>query len=170
MTAKKKNILLLVGFVLMLFTSYQLAFKKTFSLKTDVERLQKEIAMFENTPASIARLEVQQTYYDSILRVNKVTDASEQNSLLQAINAFGNDHDLNVVNFLEPHRFKNEDLTVTTYECSIEGDYNGLIQLLQELENNPRFGDVSHVRFEKKKEPRTRRVYLVVTLLISNFS
>lgn len=169
MTNKTKNILLIAGFVLVLFTCYQFAISNTINVKHQYSALKHEEALFKNTPKQLTILKQKQTYFDSILRANKFDGSSVQNNLLKIINTFAENNSLKVINFLEPHIQTKDDLVIKTYELTLEGDFNGILQLIHQLEQQTKFGEVINLHFEKKKNFRTGRYYLQARVLLRSF-
>jgi len=168
MTYKLKNILLLLGLILMCFVCYQLAISKTIDLRAQYKTLRHEEDLFKSTPKQLRILKQKQVYYDSILVSNKLDANSVQNSLLRNINSFAEVTNLKVISFLEPHITVNEDLTVKTYEFVLEGDYNNIIKLIHQLEQQTKFGEIINLHFEKKKNHRTGRYYLQAKILLKS--
>ncbi len=169
MTNKSKNILLIVGFLLVLFLSFKLAISKTINLKKEYHTLKHEELLLKNTPKQLSLLKQKQKYYDSILNKYQIKGSSIQNNLLKAINALANSNELKVVHFLEPHITKNNDLSIKTYQFTIEGDYNNILKLIYHLEQQTKFGEVINLSFEKKKNFRTRKYYLQAHILLKSF-
>ncbi len=169
MTSKSKNILLLCGFMVTLFLCYQLAISKTISLKRNYEDLKTQELLFSNTPKQISILKQKQHYYDSILSSNKIKGNSVQNNLLEAVNTFAKNNEVKIVSFVEPHLIRQNDLKISTYQFSLEGNYNNLIELVHKLEQETRFGEIINLHFEKKKNFRTNSFYLRVNVLLKSF-
>lgn len=164
-----KNRLLIGGFILVLFICYKLAVANTLALKTEYSQLTKEQKLFENTPKQIALLKRKEQYYDSLLTVYKIGGTSLQNNLLNAITTFSNENDLKVVDFLEPHTFTDQSLTVNTYSFTVEGHFNSILQLIYTLEQRTKYGEVVSVTYEKKKNYRTGTSYLQAKIVLQSF-
>ncbi|WP_185956440.1 hypothetical protein [Changchengzhania lutea] len=170
MTHKTKNIALVIGFIMALFLCYQLAISNTLVLKNEYNDLEKEALLFKNTPKQLSLLKQKQTYYDSLLNKYQIQGGSIQNNLLKTINTFSTDHNLKVVSFLEPHISKSNELTVKTYQFTMEGNYNSILKLVHHLEQKTKFGEIINLHFEKKKNFRTGKYYLQASVLLKSFS
>ncbi|HET8885641.1 MAG TPA: type 4a pilus biogenesis protein PilO [Salinimicrobium sp.] len=170
MKSKQKNILLIIGFFTALILSYKLAFSKTFLLKNEFNQLKKEEAILENIPKQLSVLKQKETYYDSILTRYQLTESSVQNNLLKTINSFSQENDLKVVDFSEPHIVSQKDLTIKTYQFSVEGDYNSIVHLVYQLEQETRFGEIINFHFQKRKNYRRGKYYLQAHVLLRSFS
>lgn len=170
MNSKTKNIMLVIGFLLGLLICYNFAVSKTVSLKKEYTSLQQQELLFENTPKQLSLLKQKQKHYDSILKANKLDGSSIQNNLLKTINFFANQNNLNVLDFVEPHSYKQNDLVVKSYAFTVEGSYNSIITLVYKLEQETRFGEVINLHFEKKTNFRTHKRFLEATVLIQHYS
>ncbi|GAA4235713.1 hypothetical protein GCM10022291_18350 [Postechiella marina] len=169
MTNKTKNIVLIVGFIIVLILCYQLAVSKTLALKKDYNALKKEELLFKNTPKQLSLLKQKQKYYNSLLNKYQIQGGSIQNNLLKTINIFSKQNDLKVVRFLEPHLVSDNDLTVKTYRFSVEGNYNALVKLFHHIEQQTKFGEIINLHFVKKKKNRTGKYYLQAHVLLKSF-
>lgn len=169
MTNKNKNILLVIGFILVIIVCYILAFSKTMNLKNDYNDLKKEELLFKNTPKQLSLLMKKQRYYDSLLNKYQVNGGSIQNNLLRTINDIAGDNNLKVVRFLEPHSVENNNLTVKTYQFTVQGNYNNILKLIHHLEQKTKFGEIVNFNFEKKKNYRTNKYYLQASVLLKSF-
>jgi len=169
MSKKQKNIALIICFVLILFICYKLAINKTIHQKQQLNKLSKELLLFKNAPKQLSLLKQKEVYYDSLLTKYQLDGSSIQNNLLKVINTFSNDNNLKVVSFLEPHTITKNDLIVKTYEFVVEGNYNDINQLIFQLEQKTKFGEIINLHFEKKKNFRTGRFYLQAKVLLKSF-
>ena len=169
MTNKTKIILLLLGFLLTLTLCYQLAFSKTIALKTSYNTLKNQEVLFENTPKQLSLLKQKQRFYDSLLTKYQLHGSSVQNNLLKTINSLANSTNLKVIQFLEPHIITKNELIINTYQFTLEGNYNAILQLIHKLEQETKFGEIINLHFEKKKNFRTGKYYLQAHLLLKNF-
>jgi len=169
MTNKHKNILLLLGFVMVIVLCYKLAFAKTFALKTTYNDLKHQEILFKNTPKQLSLLKQKQHYYDSILTKYQLNGTSVQNNLLQTITSFAKTNKLKVSGFLEPHVFDQNDIKIKTYQFTLEGNYNSILKLTHKLEQETKFGEIINIHFEKKKNFRTGKYYLQAFVLLKSF-
>lgn len=169
MNSKNKNILLVVGFALSLLLCYNLAVSETIQLKKEFNRLKKEKELYSNLPIQLSHLNLKQKHYDSILASNQLKGSSIQNSLLRTVNSIAKKNDIIVTSFMEPHRITKNDLSVITYNFTLEGDYNAILKLVHILEMESKFGEIINLHFEKKKNFRSGRNYLQATVLLKSF-
>jgi Tfp pilus assembly protein PilO len=169
MTSKTKNILLLSGFFLTLIVCYRFAISNTLELKKQYKNLKQQEVFFNNTPKQLSLLKQKHRYYDSILSKYQLNGSSVQNSLLKTINEFATNNNLKVITFIEPHVIKQNDLTIKTYEFTVEGNFNAIIKLTHKLEQQTKLGEIINLHFEKKKNFRTGKYYLQTKILLKSF-
>lgn len=169
MTSKNKNIVLVVGFFLALIVAYNYAISNTLKERKSYITLKKQELLFKNAPKQLSVLKQKEKHYDSLLVAYKLNGHSIQNNLLKTINNFASANNLKVLDFLEPHTIKKEDLIVKTYQFTLEGPYNAIVKLIYELEQETKFGEIINLHFEKKKNFRTGRYYLQAKVLLRSF-
>lgn len=160
MTTKNKNILLLLGFLIMLFIGYVFAFSETASVYSNYTALKKQEAIAQTFPKKKFNLEKKKTYYDSLLKYYRISDTSLQNNLLNTIERFAVDENLKIISFEKPHIFKDKGYTVLTYSFIVSGDYSSIINLSYQLEQKNKFGMISHLKIDEKINHKTKEVKL----------
>jgi len=169
MTQKTKNIILVVGFLLIVLVAYQYAISNTLQLKSEYKALKQDAVVFDNMPLQLSSLKQREIYYDSLLTKYQLGESSIQNSMLKAINTYAEANKLKVVGFIEPHKIIKNDLTVNTYQFTLEGDYNAIISLIHQLEQKTKFGEVINLNFKKLKNYKTGKYYLKASVLLKSF-
>ena len=169
MTNKIKNTLLIAGFLLFLIICYHFAISKTIAQKKQYNTLKQQKLLFTNTPKKLSLLRQKEVYYDSLLTKYQLDGSSIQNNLLKTINNFADKNNIKVINFLEPHRILRNDLVINTYEFTIEGNYNNIINLIYLLEQQTKFGEIVNLHFIKKKNYKTGSYYLEAKVLLKSF-
>lgn len=169
MTKKTKIMTLLVGFFLALILCYQLAISKTVALKKEYNSLEQQELLFKSTPKQVSLLKQKEKYYDALLSKYQLNGSSVQNNLLKTINVFADSTNLKVVSFLEPHIINKNDLKISTYQFTLEGDFNAILKLIYTLEQKTKFGEITNLHFKKKTNFRTRKHYLQASVLLKSF-
>ncbi|WP_299525256.1 type 4a pilus biogenesis protein PilO [Winogradskyella sp.] len=169
MTQKTKNIVLVTGFILVVIIAYKYAIANTFQLKREYKTLQQDALVFDNMPLQLSALKQKQRYYDSLLTAYRLGESSMQNSMLGAINTFASSNQLKVVDFVQPHKIEKNNLTVSTYQFTLEGNYNAIIELIYRLEQQTKFGEIINLSFKKQKNYRTGKYYLQASVLLRSF-
>jgi len=169
MTNKQKNIVLIVGFIAVLYICYLLAISKTLEQKGQYNSLSKEVLLSKNAPKQLSLLKQKEIYYDSLLTKYQLDGSSIQNNLLKVINSYADANNLKVVSFLEPHVISQNDLSIKTYDFTLEGLYDDINKLIYLLEQQTKFGEIINLHFEKKKNFRIGRDYLQARVLLKSF-
>jgi DNA polymerase III delta prime subunit len=169
MTQKTKNILIVIGFVLVSVIAYKFAISNTLVLRKDYKNLEKETLLFNTMPLKLSALKQKEKYYDSLLIKYQISGGSVQNSLLKTINDSAHKNNLKVIGFIEPHKILQNDVTINTYEFTLEGDYNAIIRLTHHLEQQTKFGEIINLNFKRLKNYKTGKHYLQAHILLKSF-
>lgn len=169
MNSKTKNIILVVGFIILLMVSYRFAISKTLKLKSEYKSLILEEKVLQEMPKQLELLHQKQRYYDSILNRFELSGSSLQNNLLKTINSYAKEHQLKVVSFFEPHLLSQDDFTIKTYGFTLEGNFEAIQNLVYILEQHTKFGEIVNLHFEKKKNLKTGKFYLQAKILLRSF-
>lgn len=169
MKSKTKNRMLLAGFLILVFICYRLAYSKTFSLYDSYQELKREHVLFENIPKQQYLLNKQNRQLDSLLGEYQIGGTSLQNNLLKSVNTNSDTLGLKLIEFHKAHTFERENFRVNSHAFTMEGSFEKLLYLLYNLEQRTTFGEIVHVRFEKKRDLRTRKERLEVELIVQNF-
>jgi len=169
MTNKTKNIVLVAGFIVVLILSYQFAISNTVALKKQFNDLKTQELLFKNAPKQLSLLKQKQNYYNGLLKKYQLGKGSLQNNLLKTINAYSDAYNFKVIHFLEPHLTQKEDITIKTYQFTLEGDYNTILMLIYKLEQDTKFGEIKSLHFKKEKNYRTGKHFLQAKILLKSF-
>lgn len=169
MSNKAKNILIIIGFIMVLIIAYKLSISKTLEQKQLFNTLQKEVTLYENIPNQLLVLRQKQKHYDSLLNSYQFNGLSIQNNLLKTINSLAEQHRLQVISFVEPHKTQKNDLTISNYRFTLKGGYNAILQLVHALEQKTKFGEIINLEFEKKKNFKTNKFYLEAHVVLQSF-
>ncbi len=169
MNSKSKNIVLIIGFLVLIVLCYNFAISRTLKLKQELNALTIEEQHLKNAPKQLSLLKQKEKYYDSILGKYQINGSSIQNNLLKTITSFADTHNIKIVSFLEPHSIEKDNFSIKTYRFSIEGDYNSILNLIYFLEQKTRYGEIINLHFEKQKDFRKNTSYLQAHVLLKSF-
>jgi len=170
MKSKQRLIILLIGILVTALICYQIAISKTVTLKEQYTHLKQQEVLFKNTPKQLTLVKKKQQYYNSILTKYQLNGSSIQNSLLQNITVFAKKNQLKVIDFTEPHLSKKNEVTIKTYQFTLEGEYNKILSLIHRLEQETKFGEIINLHFKKEKNYRTGKHYLQTKVLLKSFN
>ncbi len=167
MNLKRKNIVLGLGFLFFLWLAYSFSFKKSVDLKKEIIQLKKEQQLYHNVDAQINRLSVENSYYDSILSIKKLSlSHSFQSNLLARISTFAEANYVKIKDFNLPHQVQLEKSKINTFSFTAMGSFQKLMELVYKLEQEYRLGKIISVDFSKKKDRRRRKSYLEATIYL----
>ncbi len=167
MNLKHKNIVLLIGFIILLWICYKIPVHQTIMAKKEYAKLVQQQHLFSDIPQKVNTLNTEKVYLDSILNTYQLsTDKSFQSNLLHTITSFADTHHLSVVTFEEPHIYLKNEVTLNTFSFSVKGNYNDTLSLIHELEQTKKLGKMLSINFEKKKNYRTNKEFLETTILL----
>jgi len=169
MTPRNKNIFLLVGFLIMVLISYQLSISRTISLKKDINLLKEQNINSDNLARLSANLGQREKFADSVLKKNNIKGVSIQNNLLELLNSEALKGDFIITQFTEPHHIIENEVAITSYQFGLKGSFRSIENVLYQLEQEYNFGQVSHVRFEKKRDYRRGKDYLECSVIVESF-
>ncbi|MEL6917968.1 MAG: hypothetical protein AAFO99_09580 [Bacteroidota bacterium] len=156
MNSGLKNKILFAGILLLLVACYRLAIGKTLDLRSEHRLLEEKTTSLKDTPARLAILRKKERYYDSIIQRTDLGGTSVQNNLLRFLNRETLKNGAKIIDFRPPHIFRDENREVTTYSFKIQGSYNHILRTVYLLEQKVNFGQVVHVRLDKKTNYRIR--------------
>jgi Tfp pilus assembly protein PilO len=170
MTPKNKNKLVIASLILVILLAYEFAIKKTLEARNSYLQLQNSSIGSADIPQQLTLLKKKKIYLDSILEKHRIKATSYENNILNKLNEYADEHSLKIVEFKKPHVVVQDSHVVNTYEFTVEGPYNSLIKLVHTIEQKTRFGEVSHLKFEKKKNLKTGKYYLQVRVLVRGYT
>ncbi len=172
MEQRTKNIVLVAGLLCVLFIAYRYGFAKTFTISSELDKLESQKEEYQAAPMQLAALTKKEQQLDIILAKNNVEGSSLQHNLLKTLNTLSDSSKVKVVAFEEPHRFTDEATKkgTTTYDFTLQGDYKALLGVVYALEQKYSFGNIVQVDFEKKKNFRTGASYLQCRLLLQRLN
>ncbi|MGV8946811.1 MAG: hypothetical protein ACOH1N_10320 [Lutibacter sp.] len=172
MNLKQKNIILLIGFLLLVWISYVFSFSKTIDASQRFNELNRQDELYTSASQNIDHLKQQDSYYNSLLKKHQIfSESSFQNNLLNTLNQYSSEKKLKIINFKDPHHFQlNNNAIQETYIFTIESDYNTIINLIYSLEQHHKFGKIISANFEKKKDYKTNKEYLQCQIYLQKVS
>lgn len=167
MKQQNKNILLIIGFLILAFMAYKFSILKTLEVRKQLSEIKHQINDKTSLAANYQGLVTRDIYLDSVIGSEKLK-TSLQNELLEVLNNGSREFNFKIIAFNEPHKYIYDDQTETTLPFVLEGQYDGIETMLYSLENNYSFGTISHIKFERKKDFRLNKVFLECRVLMQN--
>lgn len=159
--------MLLIGFILILYCSYEFAIAKTVKYYQQYKSNTKILENNSDSPNLLYQLKIQEKNLDHILASSSISpDDMFQNYLLKELHKNAVKYNLKIVDFTEPHVYTVSDNTLITYSFSIQGSFNGSLILLNKLENTSNFGNIKHIAFTKKVNYKTKVPFLITEVML----
>lgn len=168
MKLDNRNKVLIIGCLVLLFATYELALSKTMAVQKEHGDLKSKSIQAEDIPLQLALLAQKERYYDSIMQQIDIGDTSVQNNLLRTINEQAKIRNVKVMDFNPPHTHILTDHKQLTHSIILNGGYTDILQVVHTLEQKGSFGDIVHMDFEKKKDYRKRKSFLEATVFVQH--
>lgn len=166
MSNQQKNIGLLIGFLICGFSVYNFAIKQTITAKDKYEQLLIEKNLVDNAASKIEYLNQKNSSLNTFLISNNLSiENSFQQMLLERINEFSKEKNIQIIAFNKPHKIEGDQTITETYSFKLKGGFVNLLKLINYIEQQ-RFGELISIDFEKKKNYKTRRSYLTVNIFL----
>lgn len=166
MSYYRKNIILLIGFVLSIPVLYYTTFQNTIALKDIYAKLLKEKDDTDQITSRTLSLKQEGKYIDAILaKENIFAKNSFQQILLKKINAYKASTSLQIIAFKNSIDVLDNNLPSQLYPITLKGDFNALLQFLNYFEEEG-LGEIKSYSFKKKRNYSRRSEYLVLELLL----
>ncbi len=167
MKLNRKNKLLLLGLIVMLYICYAFAFSNTIGYYTEYRAKNELAENAVNTPALLQQLTIREKQLDTILNQYSIAEGeSFQNELLKKITSLSSRYNLKITDFKEPHIFISNDIKTSSYIFTLEGSYNGMLLLINDVENDITLGAVKHISFIKHRNYRNNTDYLTGEIIL----
>ena len=164
MTNRYKNILLIVATLVVLVIVYYLTIAKTLAYKNTYKEKLQEKELLDNASEKLNFYLQKKAYLTGVLKKKNVSaEHSFQQVLLKKITDITKNNKVEVINFDEPHLFKNKDIVTAIYKVDIRGEYFELLSILCTMENM-RIAEIVSTAFIKKKDYVKNKEYLVVSI------
>ena len=167
LTNKQKSILLLVGIFLTVLVSYNLAFKKTFTLKSQCKETEQKLNYLNNAPQRISQIKAKIDNIDRKVGKNRDYPDTEE-YLLEKISELCHKRDVIFTEFPGHHSITGNEYTIETYQMILQGRYTQLLLVLYELEKSFTLGKIASVEFFTKKIIRSGKMKLNMKLIVQS--
>lgn len=168
MSQKNKNILLILGFVVMLIIAYQMAFSRTFAVKNEVKAMESQLTNSNNLMAQISNLNHREKFVDSVLQNNNIKNLSTQNNLLSFLNQTAQKDAFIITSFNEPHLYLEDNIQKSSFQFTLQGNFNEIEKVIYKLEQEHNFGKIVHLKYEKKRDYRKAKDFLQCFIVLES--
>ncbi len=145
--------------------SYSFAISKTLFYRNQYN-LNKEITSEVNKPKVLANLRYKEKQIDLWMAKNSFLSSNFQNELLKQLTSSSDSYGLKIVDFQKPHVFVEKQTQTLSYSFSLEGSFNGVLKLINTLENKQNLGQIKHIYAIKKNNYKINKDYIVTTIIV----
>lgn len=164
----KRNQYLLWGSLAFAVLAYLLAIQKTVVLWSENKELHVKLAQAEQAPIQIRTLEDKLATFNSQLGIYLVEHNDNQERIVRVANEFCQKNHLLLREIPELVMQQEGDFEVITTQIVAQGAYRDLVRMVYYFEKVHKIARVTSVKFEKTEDPKTRKTYLAVHILLQN--
>lgn len=158
-TYKRKNLVFLIGVVMILVVGYLFSIRKTLDIKEHNERLQRSIVNSDQLYRKVAMLKQDKLKVDSLLQHLDLQGGDQL--LLRQLTRLTK---ANLTPMVEYTEVQKRDTKEKFNLFRFSGAYRDLLKLLQEVEQRRLGGGLVSVRFDAETNRRTRETKLYLAL------
>jgi hypothetical protein len=167
MKLNRKNKILLLGLLFSIYICYAFAIANTIDYYNKYKNQQQLLAGDFNNPEMLRKLVQKEKQLTAALgQYANPEEGTFQNRLLKELSYQSKINGLKIIDFQEPHIISNKEVKTTSYIFSLEGSFNGILLLLNSIENDPSLGSVKHIDFIKKRNYKTNQDYLTAQVIL----
>lgn len=161
---RQRNLLLIVGTILLGFIAYQFSFSKTLQAANQHEQLSQKLIEAKSASSTIQRLEQQLAKMNG----NVNSEGYHPDKLFQVISQFCVKNDLKVLDFPEATKVTNGNYEVITHVLEVSGNYANIVELAYLVEQERKMGRISSLNFITEKNIQTKSKILKGKFYIQN--
>jgi len=160
----------IAGVILLAVCSYVFAIKKTIEVKASCKTLQQKIDSAYVAPQQIRELSEEMKAYESSFGSQNSIEIDFQTVLLQTIGGFTEENNMEIQKFPTPHVFTKDKLELVTFQCTVSGTYAQHLKLIHLIEKQEFGASLVSVYFETKKNIKTKKLQLYMTMYIQKIN
>lgn len=168
LTYRKKNQVLLIAALLMVYLIYAFAIKKTIAAYKEYTTSESQMELAINAPAMAAQLEKQLLQINLRMGDQNRNGQNTEQALLELTTNYCQKHHAVLREFPETTVVKQGDLFIETNLFVVEGDFASLINLVYLLEQKNKLGKIASVRYSLKKDFKTKEMALTAAIYLQN--
>lgn len=165
---KQKTIILLLGAFTVLILGYSISVVPTLEIKAELEQKEQLYNDALIGPDQIKKLENKLTAINNSVGSVDVGFEDFQDRTLELIIPFSNSNQLTVNEINKPHYFESNGYEIQTMCIKVIGSYKNTSLLIDHIQNQD-LGRVNSIRYNLKKDQKTKKEYLETTLIIQNY-
>lgn len=168
LTYKRKNGLLAVTSILLLLVVYSLGINKTIKAHHEYSESEKKMKIAENAPQMAAQLEKELILMDIKLGNQSTPGQNTSENLLSLITNYCQNNHAVLREFPQTTIANQGDMIIETNQFVVGGSFATILKLVYILEQKHKVGKVASVKYQLKKDFKTKEMLLTATVFIQN--
>ena len=169
LTYKQKNYGLLVLFLLMLMVSYKRSFVLTLNAMDELTSQESQKQSAESAQQSIEMLQLSIAQLNQSIGRSDLEPDKVNQEILSTISRFAMSHEVNLQKLEATHIFQTVDFTIFSNLISVEGSFNGILQLIYYMENEFDYARLTNVDLYTQTDLSTKKTKLYAKLLFQHY-
>jgi hypothetical protein len=164
LTWKRKNQLLVIGAVILLWIVYSFAISKTLAARSACIDMQERIDSAGSAPDQLIRLKQEFANFQS--ETGAIDTSNEVHEyILGIVTTYCANNNLILRDFTHPYRLQQQEWKIEDHPLTVQGSFIGLLKLLHHLEKEPRSNVISS-EFRSRRDPKTQELSLSLVIYI----
>lgn len=155
---------LLTAFIFLWLFAYQFSIKETIGQIGLYQQNKQNLEQAATAPQQIKEYQTQLQQ----LNANQLYQSYNRANLFEQVNTFCRNNDLSLSNFSPEAIQRQGEFQVFTNQIVVRGKYVDMLKLAYTLEFEQSLGHLAAAKFERKKDLRSRKIYLEGALFLQN--
>ena len=168
LTYKKKNLLLGITAILLLFVVYSFGISKTIKAYQEYSESESKMKIAENAPQMAAQLEKELMIMDIKLGSQNTIGQDTAETLLSLITNYCQHNHAVLREFPQTSTANQGDMVIETNQFVVGGNFSTILKLVYILEQKNKIGKVASVKYQLKKDFKTKEMLLTASVFIQN--
>ena len=152
----------------MLFFVYELAIKETINMYSTYSDAEKKITLAASAPMLASQLEKKLSQIELKLGNENIKKQNTADALLELTTNYCQNNHAVLREFPKTTITDQGDMTIETNQFVIEGNFSTLINLVYILEQKNKLGKVASVKYQLKKDFKTKEMALTAAIYVQN--
>lgn len=174
MSRNNKIVVLVLGICSFYFLAYYFAISKTVDARIEIKELRSSYQNNQRISKNFLKLEKQNSYFDSIIQKNRISNTSLQNNILMYLNNYTKEEEnrsVNIVKFHKEHTAIIKNTKVFSFIIDLKGSYRAIEKLLYDIEVNNSFklGSINHISLEIKENHVQKSRELFARIILQHY-
>jgi len=165
---KQKNKYLLICIGIFGLLIYTLNIKKTITEYKEYKKLNRQLEVLKDAPQLITQFQQKLVVLEQKIGNDRVQEWKRNNNLLEVVTDFCHQYNIRLREFPEPVVTYQNDYALMTNVFKVQGRFVNLLKLAYMIEQEYQKGKIVSLKFEKKKNRKTRRIVLEATIYLQN--